>query len=726
MARRTVSRRTRLLLQRISAGLLVLVVVPILVTFGTMTEEAGSIVVGQPAPRTVVATRFVRQVDQEATARARQQAREAVSATLVSDLGAQRQMVDDVRELFNLIEDARREVPDVIQEAPSTDPESGEVTTPAAIATTRPPTDTEQIELLSGQTELLAPERLRDLVELSPADLRVVESEAVELAQDLAREQITAGNERDAVDDFLDRELALRDLPTDMAEDVIRPLFRSVVRPTVQVDTEATDRERDAQEARVEEVAQSFQADEPIIRVGQIVEPLQEAALRELQLLGLDNDGPIQTAVRVFAVLAIATLAILAFLWRMQPAVWASGRKILVLAALVTGHGLFVALATYLTNAATSSWWYVVPAGAIAMLAAILITPWVGLATVLTSTTLVLVTFPSEPGLAVFTAASVIVSVPFVMRLSSRAELRSAVLRGALLYPLLAAVTEAVFGTFEDVPTAMLAAAFNTVATILLVQGMLPFMEQLFRLPTITALLDLADRNHPLLRELEQKAMGSYNHSVAVASLVERACREIGADALLGSVAALYHDIGKVRRPHFFIENQRGIANPHDELEPQVSALIIQDHVKDGVAMAREYKLPPEVVACIGSHHGTMLVSFFYRQALEAATEGEEVDENVFRYDGAKPRSREAAVLLLADCCEATTRSMTMSSGTMDQDKIEAVVDRLLQERLDDAQFAESELTFADLYKVRDSIVDALVGIYHPRIAYPDAPKAKA
>lgn len=289
----------------------------------------------------------------------------------------------------------------------------------------------------------------------------------------------------------------------------------------------------------------------------------------------------------------------------------------------------------------------------------------------------------------------------------------------ALLLPLVAVVSEVVFGSMDDVFAAAVAAAINGLLTVLLVQGLLPFLENLFRLPTVTALLDLADRNHPLLRELEQKAMGSYNHSVAVASLVERACREIGADALLGSVAALYHDIGKVRRPHFFIENQRGIANPHDELEPQVSALIIQDHVKDGVSMAREYKLPPEVVACIGSHHGTMLVSYFYRQALAAAQEGDEVDENVFRYDGQKPRSREAAVLLLADCCEATTRSMTMSSGTMTQDEIESVVDRLLQERLDDNQFAESELTFADLYRVRDSIVDALVGIYHPRIAYP-------
>jgi cyclic-di-AMP phosphodiesterase PgpH len=206
-----------------------------------------------------------------------------------------------------------------------------------------------------------------------------------------------------------------------------------------------------------------------------------------------------------------------------------------------------------------------------------------------------------------------------------------------------------------------------------------------------------------------------------VASLTERACRAVGADPLLGSVAALYHDIGKVRQPHFFIENQQGIANPHDELEPIVSARIIQTHVVDGVEMATEHRLPPEVVACIGSHHGTMVVTYFYDKAVKAAGGDESaVDESEFRYHGHKPRSKEAALLLLADCCEATTRAMAMSRGTLPREDIEVTVDRLLQERIDDHQFEESDLTFRELMVARDTIVESLVGIYHPRIAYPD------
>jgi cyclic-di-AMP phosphodiesterase PgpH len=183
------------------------------------------------------------------------------------------------------------------------------------------------------------------------------------------------------------------------------------------------------------------------------------------------------------------------------------------------------------------------------------------------------------------------------------------------------------------------------VITVVAVQGALPFLETLFRLPTVTALLDLADRNHPLLRELEAKALGSYNHSVMVASLTERACREVGANPLLGGVAALYHDIGKVRQPHYFIENQQGIANPHDELEPIVSAIIIQNHVIDGVEMALEHRLPPEVVECIRTHHGTMVVSYFYDLAVQRAREGEVVDQerSATRAAGRGPRRRRSS-----------------------------------------------------------------------------------
>jgi len=361
-----------------------------------------------------------------------------------------------------------------------------------------------------------------------------------------------------------------------------------------------------------------------------------------------------------------------------------------------------------------------VPVGGLALLAAVLAGPVAGLALALPLTVMAVLVTPQLPGLAVFMVAATVLAAPLAEGIATRVALRRATMRMAALSPLLAVVAAVVFGPRDAVLQVALASAIGGLAGFGLVQSLLPAYENLFRLATVTSLLELADRNHPLLRELEAKALGSYNHSVMVASLTERACREIGANELLGQVSALYHDIGKVRQPHFFIENQRGIANPHDELEPRVSAVIIQNHVKDGVEMATEHRLPPEVVDCIGSHHGTMVVSYFYNQAVKAA-DGDEtaVDEDHFRYKGHRPRSKEAAVLLLSDCCEATTRAMAMDRGTLPSDLIEQTVDRLLGERLEDGQFDDCDLTFVELRTVRASIIEALTGIYHPRIAYP-------
>ncbi len=464
-------------------------------------------------------------------------------------------------------------------------------------------------------------------------------------------------------------------------------------------------------------MVRTWQRGEPIVREGDVVDPAELQALEQAGMVGTD---PRIAVVRAFGAMALVVLVGLIYLRRMQPKVWRSGRKALLLASLVFAYALIVVAVRFVTDTASSGWWFAVPAGALAMLSAILVAPVVGIATMLPAVVIVLLLSPQSMAVTVFAAAAVLISVPLVTEMASRGDLRSATLRAGLAYPVLAVVAVAVFGPRDDLLLAAGAAAVNGAVTAMIVQGALPFVETLFRLPTVTALLDLADRNHPLLRELEQKALGSYNHSVMVAALVERACRRIGANALLGSVASLYHDIGKVRQPHFFIENQQGIPNPHDDIEPEVSAVIIQNHVVDGVEMAREYRLPPEVVACIGSHHGTMLVTYFYRKAVERAKDdGGHVDESHYRYKGTKPRGKEAAVLLMADCCEATTRSMAMERGTLPRTEIEDVVDRLIQDRVDDGQFEEADLTFAEMNEVKASIVEALVGIYHPRIAYP-------
>jgi hypothetical protein len=248
--------------------------------------------------------------------------------------------------------------------------------------------------------------------------------------------------------------------------------------------------------------------------------------------------------------------------------------------------------------------------------------------------------------------------------------------------------------------------------------GALPSIERIFGLTTGLTLSELRDPRHPLLRQMQQKAPGTYNHSLQIANIAESAADTIGADSLLVYVGALYHDIGKINKPEYFIENQAGGPNKHDKLSPAMSLLIITGHVKDGVELGREYGLPRVLQHFIESHHGTTLIEYFFHAARsKAAEDGQEdaVEEFEFRYPGPKPRTREAAILMLCDCIESATRAM----GEPTPNRIENLVRSLSRKRLEDGQFDECPLSFRELRTVEDSIIKSLCAIYHGRIAYP-------
>jgi putative nucleotidyltransferase with HDIG domain len=247
----------------------------------------------------------------------------------------------------------------------------------------------------------------------------------------------------------------------------------------------------------------------------------------------------------------------------------------------------------------------------------------------------------------------------------------------------------------------------------------LQFFESAFDITTTLSLLDLTDRNHEALQMLQEKAFGTFNHSLMVGTLADAAARAIGANALLARAMAYYHDLGKTEHPTFFIENQFGMSNPHDHLDPKESAKIIREHVTMGVALARQYKIPTDVTEGIVSHHGDGVMRFFYEKARRI--EGDEVDIDDFRHIGHKPRTIESAILMLADALEAACRAVFQSEEPS-PDAIEKVVDRVVNEKLEDGQLSESPLTLADLSKVRQAFLDSLIGHYHQRIAYPNFP----
>jgi hypothetical protein len=228
----------------------------------------------------------------------------------------------------------------------------------------------------------------------------------------------------------------------------------------------------------------------------------------------------------------------------------------------------------------------------------------------------------------------------------------------------------------------------------------------------------MSQLSQPLLLRLQDEAPSTFQHSVIVANLAEKGAHVIGADALLARVGCYYHDIGKLARPGFFIENQLGGANPHDALDPADSARIISDHVRDGLNLAKQYQVPAKVAAFIPEHHGTRTVTYFYRLAAE---ENPHLDPDDFRYPGPKPQSRETAIAMLADSCEAAVRSNPDHSA----ETIDAIVDEVYTERLSEGQLDESDLTLKNIRALAQSFKETLRAVYHPRVEYPAPTEAE-
>ncbi|MDR3334117.1 MAG: HDIG domain-containing protein [Treponema sp.] len=264
-------------------------------------------------------------------------------------------------------------------------------------------------------------------------------------------------------------------------------------------------------------------------------------------------------------------------------------------------------------------------------------------------------------------------------------------------------------------PAILFWGAFNGVASGMLVLGLLPPLEHALNAATVFRLIELSDLNSPMLKRLFNTAPGTYSHSIMVANLAETACQEIGANALLARVGAYYHDIGKMDQPDYFVENQQDY-NKHNDIAPRLSATIIRSHVKLGVEKARSLGLPRAVQEIIGEHHGNSVIAWFYSEALKRENQ---VSIEDFSYPGTPPRSRESAVVMLADVAEAASRTLQKPTAA----KLEKFIQELINAKVEHGQLSESELTFRDLETIKSAFVRVLAGHYHSRIEYPKLPK---
>jgi putative nucleotidyltransferase with HDIG domain len=488
-------------------------------------------------------------------------------------------------------------------------------------------------------------------------------------------------------------------------------LAAAQVIPNEEYSPEETDAARTAAREAVDDVVVTVRQGQNVVRAG---EPITVLDLEKLDALGLSGTRMETSAIAGNALFAIilATLLV-SFMWRFEPKIWFRNRSLLLfmLALLVTAVAMRI-------SADRTLWTYVVPSAATVLLAAILLEGAAGAAMAVTLAVLAGLMNREALEPAVYTLAGGIAALTAIVR----AERLNAFLRTGVVLAVTNVGVLLAFALLEqrDV-TAILqgvaAGSVNAALAVVLAVGSFAVVSNVFGIMTVFQLLELANPSSRLLRRLLLETPGTYHHSVMVGNLAERAAETIGADPLLARVAAYYHDIGKMKNPLAFIENQAGARNIHDDLTAEVSARIIASHIRDGIDLGYEHGLPVQIIGFIPQHHGTSVMSYFYGKALrEVGGKAELVNKDTYRYPGPKPQSREAAILMLADGVEASVRSL----DDKDEASIRGMVDRIVDARIEDGQLDDSELTLKNIAQIKEAFVQQLLGMYHSRIKYPD------
>ncbi|WP_077177140.1 HD family phosphohydrolase [Carboxydothermus pertinax] len=490
------------------------------------------------------------------------------------------------------------------------------------------------------------------------------------------------------------------------------------LRPNAVYDPEATEKLRDRAAQAVPKVWVSVKQNQKIIGEGEIVTPEH---LAKLEALGLLKPKPsFRNFIGAVFIILFTMLTPLFYLYQQRREVF-NNLNLLVLLGIISFFILALAKSILAINVGafpemTPLVGYAVPLGAATMLIAILID--FNLSLLMTAILALLIGIGTELNLKMSVVAffSGLAGGFGVSHLSQRKDLARAGLNIGIVATIAILALELIDKT--SLSTAFLAALvlgpINGILAAVFTNGFLPYLETTFKVTSAVTLLELATPSHPLLKKLLMEAPGTYHHSLLVGNLAEAAAEKVNADSLLARVGAFYHDIGKLKRPYFFVENQFGSTNPHEKLTPNLSTLIVTSHIKDGVELAREYKLPAVVVDIIEQHHGTSILKFFFQKAIEI--NGSEVKDEDFRYPGPKPKTKEAALVMLADSVEAAVRSLKSPTPG----RIEGLVRKVIKDKLLDGQLDESNLTFQDLHNIAQAFDKVLSGIFHNRVEYPD------
>ena len=519
------------------------------------------------------------------------------------------------------------------------------------------------------------------------------------------------------IDDVRERVPSL--VALDLAQDeaaAVEDLVVRFLKPNVFYDEAATEAKKQAAREAVGPTFRTLHSGEMIVREGSLISDLDVEALVELGLTSQKRDW-------LDAGVSLLLSAVLAFglgvyLWKLRPEALDGSRLELLSTLLMT---VFIIVARLLIPAGDLLP-YLFPSAAMAMLVATTSGPAAAVGAMF---------FLGGvsgwiAGRSLGFAALVVLGGALAALTLPRYEQTGAIFRSGMMAGVVQAIVLFVFnpGELSTAPLSFLlrvgVCVVGGVVSGGLTVGGLFVLAPLFDLTTTFRLTELSRPNYPLLQRLLREAPGTFNHVMMVASLAEQAAERIGANALLTRVGAYYHDIGKLMRPYFFVENQQGLSNPHDRLDPYTSVDVLIGHIRDGMKLARQYHLPERVRAFIPEHHGTMRASFFYQRAIEAAEgEADLVDESQFRYPGPTPQSKETLLVMLADGSEAAARAQRPSTP----EELAVLVDQVFAQRMQDGQLDQCPITMRELHTVKTIYVELLRGAFHPRVKYPEPKK---
>ena len=568
-------------------------------------------------------------------------------------------------------------------------------------------TEEEKAKLIPRTPFKITDIQANKIASMNEQDIKKLESLCIDALNKAYEAPIEDGNNQDLKDAKKEYTDFISSSDLSDSEKAIALNFVNVVEPNFFYDKEKTD----------ELIKETLKQVPPVmIKKNQIVvsegEPVTAHQLELLGTLGLLSDSA--SALYIYIALGVLVIIVMylqyGYIHKYYPAINKEFSKIVMISILNVFPVILARLFGMMSN-------YIIPLACMPMLITLLLNYKISLVFSMLNVILIGGAVGFNPNIIILAILNVVLGGTLLRKMQQRNDILYSSITVAVLSSILTfSVGTLTTNNFMEILADSTFAAAGAILSGILTIGVLPFFESTFDIVTNAKLLELSNPNNPLLKKLLMEAPGTYHHSILVANLAELAAEQVGGNPLLARIGAYYHDVGKTKRPYFFRENQFGKKNPHDRLKPEVSSKIIISHVKDGSELAKEYNLPKTIHDFIVTHHGETLVKYFYLTVKNNSENPEEVKEEDFKYPGPKPMSKEQGIVMLADSTEAAVRSINEPT----EEKIEKMVNNIIDDKLASGQLDNCDLTLGDISKIKKCFLKALNGIHHERIEYPD------